>query len=37
MRDEVAGHPPPTPNEVEYYEVPEWQRLDVNRVGLASG
>jgi len=25
----LVGTRPPTPDEVEYYEVPEWQRLDV--------
>jgi lipopolysaccharide/colanic/teichoic acid biosynthesis glycosyltransferase len=25
----LVGTRPPTPNEVEIYEVPEWQRLDV--------
>lgn len=25
----LVGTRPPTPNEVEHYEVPEWQRLDV--------
>jgi lipopolysaccharide/colanic/teichoic acid biosynthesis glycosyltransferase len=25
----LVGTRPPTPNEVDIYEVPEWQRLDV--------
>ncbi len=25
----LVGTRPPTPDEVEYYEVPEWRRLDV--------